>query len=68
MSHLKERNAATGSMENTPKMGKPVVLTSVWSLGPAGSQAEWVPPRLAGRLDCVVLWMLFWFVLTEAHG
>lgn len=29
-----------------------------------GSLVEWVLPRIAGKLDCVFLWMLFWFVLT----
>lgn len=33
-----------------------------------GSLAEWVPPQIAGRLDSVFLWMLFWFVLTQAPG
>lgn len=32
----------TGSMENPPKMGEPVVLTSVWSLGPAACLALWL--------------------------
>lgn len=55
----KERNAATGSMEN-PK--EPVVLMSVWSLGAAARLAEWVVLWITGRLDVVFLWMFSCFL------
>lgn len=67
----RERNAATGSMENPQKTGEPVVLTTccVWSLGPAACLTPWLSGWRPGSQPGLTLFFSessSGFFLTEA--